>query len=172
MPEYLAPAVYVEEVDTGSKPIEGVSTSTTGMIGVTERGPVNVPILITGTGELTRWYGGPLDIDAYRDIGDPDRSHGYLWYAIDGFFRNGGRRVYVVRVLPEDATPAARLLFDRGNAASAATRLLRAAPRGTATAGNPPPLYVLDAGALADLDWIRIGDGSRAEYAQVAGAPV
>ena len=47
MPEYLAPGVYVEEVDTGSKPIEGVSTSTAGMIGVTERGPVNVPILIT-----------------------------------------------------------------------------------------------------------------------------
>ena len=48
MPEYLAPAVYVEEVDTGTKPIEGVSTSTTGMIGVTERGPVNVPTLVTG----------------------------------------------------------------------------------------------------------------------------
>ena len=45
MPEYLAPAVYVEEIDTGNKPIEGVSTSTAGMIGVTERGPVNVPIL-------------------------------------------------------------------------------------------------------------------------------
>ena len=37
MPEYLAPAVYVEEVDTGSKPIEGVSTSTAGMLGITER---------------------------------------------------------------------------------------------------------------------------------------
>lgn len=28
MPEYLSPVVYVEEVDTGSKPIEGVPTST------------------------------------------------------------------------------------------------------------------------------------------------
>ena len=26
MPEYLAPGVYVEEIDTGSKPIEGVSS--------------------------------------------------------------------------------------------------------------------------------------------------
>ena len=34
MPEYLAPAVYVEEIDSGNKPIEGVSTSTAGMIGV------------------------------------------------------------------------------------------------------------------------------------------
>ena len=36
MPEYLAPDVYVEEVNTGSKPIEGVSTSTAGMVGVTQ----------------------------------------------------------------------------------------------------------------------------------------
>ena len=28
MPEYLSPGVYVEEVDTGNKPIEGVATST------------------------------------------------------------------------------------------------------------------------------------------------
>ena len=28
MAEYLAPGVYVEEIDTGSKPIEGASTST------------------------------------------------------------------------------------------------------------------------------------------------
>jgi phage tail sheath protein FI len=37
MPEYLSPGVYVEEVDTGSKPIEGVSTSTVGMVGITKR---------------------------------------------------------------------------------------------------------------------------------------
>ncbi len=33
MPEYLAPGVYVTEVATGAKPIEGVSTSTAGMVG-------------------------------------------------------------------------------------------------------------------------------------------
>lgn len=60
MPEYLAPGVYVEEIDTGSKPIEGVSTSTAGMIGVTERGPVNVPILLTSLGDYMRWFGERL----------------------------------------------------------------------------------------------------------------
>ena len=39
MPEYLAPGVYVEEVSTGPRPIEGVSTSTAGFVGETERGP-------------------------------------------------------------------------------------------------------------------------------------
>ena len=61
MPEYLAPGVYVEEIDTGNKPIEGVSTSTAGILGVTERGPVDVPILVTSYGEYTRWFGERLN---------------------------------------------------------------------------------------------------------------
>ena len=56
MAEYLAPGVYVEEVDTGPRPIEGVSTSTAGVVGVAERGPVNRPILIT-----SGLYGNPGD---------------------------------------------------------------------------------------------------------------
>ena len=37
MPEYLSPGVYVEEVDTGAKPIEGVGTSTAAFVGFTEK---------------------------------------------------------------------------------------------------------------------------------------
>ena len=44
MPEYLAPGVYVEEIDTGTKPIEGVSTSTAGMLGVTLFGIFLTPV--------------------------------------------------------------------------------------------------------------------------------
>ena len=40
MPEYLTPAVYVEETSFRSRSIEGVPTSTFGMAGVTEYGPV------------------------------------------------------------------------------------------------------------------------------------
>src|SRR5262249_57337325 len=70
MPEYLAPGVYVEEIDTGSKPIEGVSTSTAGMLGVTERGPVNVPILITSYGDYVRWFGERLRSALYSNGND------------------------------------------------------------------------------------------------------
>src|SRR5437016_2772132 len=107
MPEYLAPAVYVEEIDTGSKPIEGVSTSTAGMVGVTERGPVNVPILITSFGEFTRWFGGYLSRLDFLE-------HCYLPHAAEGFFTNGGKRLFVVRVL-DTATAAfgETKLFDR-----------------------------------------------------------
>ncbi len=85
MPEYLAPGVYVEEVEMGAKPIEGVSTSTAGVIGTTERGPVS-PKLITGFEEFRRVYGGFI----------PDS---YLPYAVDGFFANGGKRCFISRIM-------------------------------------------------------------------------
>jgi len=34
MPEYLTPGVYIEELATGNQPIEGVSTSTVGFLGI------------------------------------------------------------------------------------------------------------------------------------------
>jgi len=163
MPEYLAPGVYVEETDTGSKPIEGVSTSTAGMLGVTERGPVNVPILITSYGEYTRWFGerlNPLDFG----------NHCYLPPAVEGFFTNGGKRVFITRALDvAGATRAAFDLHDRGDNSSAWTLLLRAAPELTGVAATP--VYVLNVnaavpntGTLANGDRIRIGGGSDAEY--------
>ncbi len=166
MPEYLAPGVYVEEVDTGAKPIEGVSTSTCGMVGVAERGPVDVPVLVTSVGEYSRWFGGGLR------AGDDYGEHRYLPHSVEGFFTNGGRRVYVVRVLDTAATRAASPLFDRGDASSVATALLRSAGEGTGSAAAPPPLVVLPSTGLGAGDWVRVGDGSAAEYRQAAGAPV
>src|SRR5438045_9523182 len=129
MPEYLSPDVYVEETDTGSKPIEGVSTSTAGMVGVTERGPANVPILITSFGEFTRWFGGYLNP---ADFGE----YCYLPHAAEGFFTNGGKRLFVTRVLNDSAVSAATTLFDRGTPGSANavdTQQLVRAGRGSST---------------------------------------
>ena len=53
MPEYLAPGVYIEEISRGARPIEGVSTSTTGFVGQTERGPT-APRLVTSWTEYLR----------------------------------------------------------------------------------------------------------------------
>ncbi len=110
MAEYLAPGVYVEEVEAGPKPIEGVSTSTTGMVGMTARGPADgLPKLVTSFAEYRRRFGGYLD-DAALD------GYQYLPYAVRGFFENGGKRVYIKRVL------------DTGTADTA----------GTAAAASPP----------------------------------
>src|SRR5690242_18626176 len=125
MPEYLAPDVYVEEIDTGSKPIEGVSTSTAGVVGVTERGPVGVPILITSTGEFRRWFGESLNPALYGE-------HRFLPHAVEGFFTNGGKRLYVVRVLSlAAASNAEALLFRHQSDAGGALLLIRSAAAAT-----------------------------------------
>jgi phage tail sheath protein FI len=168
MPEYLSPGVYVEEIDTGNKPIEGVSTSTAGMVGLAERGPVNVPILVTAYGEYMRWFGGYLNIE---DFSNATGAHCYLPHAVEGFFTNQGKRAFITRVVPDGAVAATDQLFDRGSSASPETIILRAAAESTGTTANPPLLYVLDPtgmSAVAPGNWIRIGDGSPAEYKQVA----
>jgi phage tail sheath protein FI len=171
MPEYLAPGVYVEEIQTGNKPIEGVSTSTAGLVGVTERGPVNVPQLVTSYGEYKRMFGGYMPADEFTDASG--RNHACLPHAVEGFFVNGGKRAYVTRTLPAQATPAQRDLFfaDAALASPGDTVLLRPAQQGSGTAVNQPLLYVLDPANFALNDWVRIGDGSRAEYRRIAAAP-
>jgi hypothetical protein len=91
MPEYLSPGVYVEEIELGPRPIEGVSTSTAGFLGETLRGPEE-PRLITGFEEFKRVYGGYVSLDVSS-----------LPFAIDGFFKNGGQRCFVGRITAADA---------------------------------------------------------------------
>lgn len=166
MPEYLAPGVYLEEIDTGSKPIEGVSTSTCGLVGVTERGPVNVPVLVTSVGEFVRWYGGLLRSDDYG-------THRFLPHAIEGFFTNGGKRAYVVRVLELAASRAAGALFHARTSVPLPlpSMLVRPAGEGTGTTAQLPMLVVLPDSGLVAGDWVRVGDGSDAEYHQIDSAP-
>ena len=58
MPEYLAPGVYVEEVELAPRAIQMASTSTTGFVGLSLRGPINKPTLVTNYGEFERFFGG------------------------------------------------------------------------------------------------------------------
>jgi phage tail sheath protein FI len=169
MPEYLSPGVYVEEIDTGAKPIEGVSTSTAGMVGLTERGPLNVPILLTGPGDYLRWFGGPLNRVTFGDNGLLPR--GLLPHAVDGFFRNGGRRLYVVRVAPLSAAQATLTLHgERAALNPRPNTLVRAAPVGAGPADDPlaGPLLALDNTGLAAGGTVRVGDGSKAEWHTIA----
>ena len=103
MPEYLAPGVYVEEVQLGPRPIEGVSTSTAGMAGETERGPTR-PTLVTSWPDYTRWFGGYIDRPFAGRA--PALNH-FLPYAVRGFFDNGGQRLFVARVIGDAAVAAA-----------------------------------------------------------------
>ena len=102
MAEYLAPGVYVEEIEVGGKSIEGVSTSTAGFIGETERGPTN-PRLVTGLEHFYRLFGR----SHFKVRGKPSNS--YLPAAVEGFFLNGGKRCFVTRVVSGAAGQPAAL---------------------------------------------------------------
>lgn len=101
MAEYLAPGVYVEEIDTGPKTIEGVSTSTAGFVGLAVRGPSQgLPVLVTSFNEFQRQFG------SHFDFGPTFLGHNYLPFAVEGFFNNGGRRLYIMRVKGSGAAKA------------------------------------------------------------------
>lgn len=86
MATYLTPGVYVKEVSSGAKPIEGVGTGTGGFVGVTERGPVGKAVLVTNWSQYTAAFGG--HVPGY-----------YTSYAVENFFTEGGSKCYVVRTV-------------------------------------------------------------------------
>ena len=47
---YLSPGVYVEEVPSGSRPIEGVGTAIAAWVGLSEQGPFSEPALRVAAG--------------------------------------------------------------------------------------------------------------------------
>lgn len=96
MPEYLAPGVFVEEVSYRAKSVEGVSTTTTGFVGPTRYGPLDLePEVITSLVEFERTYGGRQPLE-FSDAGNAVDN--YIWNAVRAFFEEGGKRVYVGRI--------------------------------------------------------------------------
>lgn len=107
MAEYLSPGVYVEEFDSGAKPMEGVGTSTAGFIGLAERGPIEgLPQLVTNFSDFKRKYGSYLSENEFGE-------YRFLAYAVEHFFINGGARCFISRIAPSDAKCAkAAVPFD------------------------------------------------------------
>ncbi|MFF5971223.1 phage tail sheath subtilisin-like domain-containing protein [Streptomyces sp. NPDC012769] len=85
MPSYLSPGVYVEEVESGSRPIEGVGTSVAAFVGFAEKGPFDEPTLITNWSQFVSRFGDFVEGT-------------YLAASVYGFFANGGGVCYVVRI--------------------------------------------------------------------------
>ncbi|MDX6331384.1 MAG: uncharacterized protein QOI83_3767, partial [Streptomycetaceae bacterium] len=117
MPSYLSPGVYVEEVASGSRPIEGVGTSVAAFVGLAPTGPLNEPTLVTNWSQYVASFGEFTD--------------GYfLAHSVYGFFNNGGSAAYVVRVggvhggvsggVPGEGTQGRAAVAGGGSAAPAA----------------------------------------------------
>ncbi|OBF33698.1 hypothetical protein A5724_19300 [Mycobacterium sp. ACS1612] len=84
-----APGVYYQTVDAGSPPVEPLRTDITAIIGIAERGPMDMPVPVESWQQFVSWFGGCT-------------PSGYLAYAVRGFLENGGRRCWVVRVASND----------------------------------------------------------------------
>ncbi|PXF60090.1 MAG: hypothetical protein C4B58_00955 [Deltaproteobacteria bacterium] len=84
MATYLSPGVYTREIDF-SYYVKQISTSSCGMVGVAERGPINKPVLVTSWEQFINKFGSYLQA-------------GYLAYAARAFFDNGGSVLYVNRI--------------------------------------------------------------------------
>jgi hypothetical protein len=128
------------------------------MFGVTERGPDGVPILITSYGEYRRWFGGALRLPDFSNAAGP---HCFLPHAVEGFFTNGGKRVYVSRVTHSAASRASTVLFDPSVAVAFSTWLLGPEAEGSSA------ITVASDGAIAPGMWLRIDSGFDTEYREV-----
>lgn len=93
MPEFLSAGVFIEEVAAGPRVIQGVSTSSMGMVSKAAMGPVDEATLLTGFGSYSSIFGSFL-ADSYGPLN------------MAGFFANGGSRAYMVRVAASDAVIA------------------------------------------------------------------
>ncbi len=89
MSEYLSPGVYVEEVSSGVKPIEGVGTSTGAFVGIAEQGPIGQAVLIPNWTQFVKIFGNFI-------------PNYYLAHAVNMFFKEGGTRCFVVRTCHYD----------------------------------------------------------------------
>ncbi|MEE1770316.1 phage tail sheath family protein [Streptomyces sp. JV185] len=85
MPSYLTPGVYVEEVQSGARPIEGVGTAVAAFVGFAESGPFHQPTLVTNWDQYVQTF-GTFTADTY------------LTPAVYGYFANGGGAAYIVRI--------------------------------------------------------------------------
>src|SRR4051812_48328531 len=100
MPEYLSPGVYIQEVNSGTRPIEGVGTAMAAFVGLAPAGPANKPVLITNWQQYVETFGATEDGGVARN---PHMDGAFLSHAVYGYFLNGGGRCYVARIETGDA---------------------------------------------------------------------
>ena len=147
--ELLHPGVYIQEVSSGVRPIEGVSTSTVAFLGKAAKGPLDRTVMVTSFIEFQALYGGFL-------------NDSYLAHAAFQFFNNGGRRLYVLRVAKDaatadvgvadrKATPGSALTISASSPGAWGNELEAVIADGTADAGDEFKLSIQQSGAAVEV---------------------
>lgn len=93
MAELLSPGVFIEEVPSQVQIVGPVSTSTMAIVGFTKKGPTDTATLVTSFDQFTQTFGSIA-------------KESFLGLSVAAFFANGGKRAYIVRVVPADAVAA------------------------------------------------------------------
>ena len=97
---YQTPGVYFEWQDKTVRPPAIQRTDIAGFVGIADRGPLHEAVKIESWTQFVSIFGG-------------HSPQGYLAYAIEGFFANGGRSAWIVRAAdPETARAASFTLVD------------------------------------------------------------
>jgi hypothetical protein len=109
MASYLHPGVYIEEIPSGAKPIEGVSTSVTAFVGAASRGTAGAPILI-----------GKWD-DYVAEFGSIVSERDHMGLAVQAFYLNGGGAAYICRLVGAGSTSASTSVNGQGAAGGGPT---------------------------------------------------
>ncbi|HEX2196220.1 MAG TPA: phage tail sheath family protein [Actinomycetota bacterium] len=122
MPTYLSPGVYVEEVEAGSRPIEGVGTAVAAFVGLAATGPFNTPTLITNWNQFTTVFGDFVE-------------GSYLAHAVYGYLLNGGGACYAVRI-GENGAPEPTAKAELPSAKDAQQPVLRISALEPGSGGN------------------------------------
>ena len=96
MPTYLHPGVYVEEIPSGSKPIEGVATSVAAFVGPVYKGPAGEAELIHSLDKFFEKFG--------KVVANPDgdklrEQENSMVHAVRAFYLNGGKDAYICRLV-------------------------------------------------------------------------
>lgn len=97
MANYTYPGVYIQEVPKGPGPVQSASASTCAMVGFTEEGPTNEPVLITSFPEFTSTFGSFT-------------SKGRLPTSAFAYFQNGGQNLVVVRTVGGSALASSAII--------------------------------------------------------------
>jgi phage tail sheath protein FI len=87
----VTPGVYIQELSSGVRPLEGIPTSITAFVGFAKTGALNQPISISSYLEYERIFGGMSNASQ-------------MSFAVNDYFINGGKQAIIVRV--EDKVPS------------------------------------------------------------------
>jgi hypothetical protein len=124
MPSYLHPGVYVEEIPSGSKPIEGVATSVAAFVGKATKGPV-------GEAELVQSF------DDYNNIyGDIASESDAMGLAVQSFYLNGGKSAFICRLAGEGSTAASESVNGQNTGAMTDPAVLKISASSKGVWGN------------------------------------